>query len=222
MWALWKERNARIFHNLSCSPQQIHDLILLRLCWWIRGWNDPFPYSCNEVLQNPLCLKGISLARTKPPTINALNVSWSPPSHLSLKWNTDASYDPLCNLSAIGGVLRNNMGNFICLFSSPIPPLEINSAEVYAIYRAIKITLSSPEISSHHIIFESDSANAVRWCNDKAGGPWNLNFMLNFIRHAISSQLNAQVIHKGRSSNAVADSLAKQGLRRENEFIAWL
>ena len=96
--------------------------------------------------------------------------------------------------------------------------MEINSAEVFAIYRAIKISLSSEEIKSRQLTIESDSAIAVAWSNASNGGPWNLNF----IRNSIKAHLNVQIIHKGRSSNVVANSLAKQGLRRENEFLAWL
>ena len=56
IWSIWKERNSRIFRNISCSSAQIQDLIISRLCWWIKGWGSPFPYSCDEVIRNPHCL----------------------------------------------------------------------------------------------------------------------------------------------------------------------
>ena len=135
---------------------------------------------------------------------------------------TRESVDLRSNSSAIGGVLRNSAGNFMCLFSCPIPPIEINSAEVIAIYRAIPITLSSEQIKNHAIIIESDSANAVSWCNIANGGPWNLNFQMNFIRNAMKNLLSISIVHKKRSSNVVADSLAKKGLVRDSEFLAWI
>lgn len=170
-----------------------------------------------------MCLKWISKSKSKG-ALRKVNLSanWSPPPATTYKWNTDASLDPINHQSAIGGVLRNDQGNFLCVFSSPIPPMEINSAEVYAIFRAVKISLSNPRISSCSIILESDSFNAVKWCNSNQGGPWNLDFMLNFIRNSLHSKLKAKIIHKHRESNAVADVLAKQGLRRENEFLAWM
>ena len=114
--------------------------------------------------------------------------------------------------SAIG-VLRNDLDNFICLFSSPIPYIEINCAEVLAIRRAIAITLSSDEVSKNcKIILESDSSNAVSWCNSNSGGPWNLNYHLNFIGNAGKKCLNIAISLKSRSTNLVADSLVKQGL----------
>lgn len=62
---------------------------------------------------------------------------------------------------AIGGVLRNQDGNVICLFSSPIPNVEINHAEILAIYRAIRIFRSYERLHSFHLIVESDSFNVV-------------------------------------------------------------
>lgn len=164
-----------MFSNVGYSSKQIQELVILRLCWWLRGWNDNFPYSFTEVLQNPLCLKwSANVKIMQMRSVITSNPQLSPPSHLSLKWNTDASYDPICHLSVIGGVLQNDVGVFIDLFSCPVPPMEINPAEVYAIYRAVKISTSSPIICHHPIIFESDSANTVKWSNSKERGPWNL------------------------------------------------
>lgn len=56
---------------------------------------------------------------------------------------------------------------FLCLFSSPIPCMEINLAEVFAIHRAIKIYQNSNVINGRDLIIESDSANAVNWCTNK-------------------------------------------------------
>lgn len=49
-----------------------------------------------------------------------------------------------------------------------------------------------------------------------------MNHHLNFIRNARKKHLCISIIHKGRSANSVADSLAKQGLHRLEELIAWI
>lgn len=100
--------------------------------------------------------------------------------------------------------------------------MEINLAEVYAIHRAIKISQSCTNIMSHNLIIESDSANAVKWCTSKDGGPWNIHFILNFIRNSSSADSSVEIIHKSRAANAVTDCLAKQGLSRADDFIAWV
>ena len=140
----------------------------------------------------------------------------------TLKWNVDASYNPNLKRSAIGGVLRNNKGEFLCVFSCPIPPMEINAAEVLAIHRSIQISLNCERFKSLPIKIESDSHNAVHWCSLPKGGPWHLNFILNFIRSAQSRGLHISINHRLRGSNIVADTLAKQGLHRSSDFVAWL
>ncbi|XP_048495855.1 uncharacterized protein LOC125495243 [Beta vulgaris subsp. vulgaris] len=223
IWTVWKERNHRIFRESSSSFEDLHDLILLRLGWWIRGWDVGFPYSPTEIQRNPHCLKGNVDERMARSAISKPSyMPWSPPMHGVLKWNVDASVMELSASSAVGGILRDHQGKFMCLFSSPIPFIEINCAEILAIHRAISISINSEITKQSTLLLESDSANAVMWCNSEYGGPWNMNHQLNFIRHARRIVLNISIIHKGRSSNFVADSLAKQGSHRRSEFIAWM
>nr|CCA65974.1 hypothetical protein [Beta vulgaris subsp. vulgaris] len=221
VWSVWKERNDRIFNNKNTSIKDIRDMVLLRLGWWISGWSEKFPYSPLDIQRNPSCLRweeNRCIVDCSPASVT----TWQAPGCSSIKWNVDASVDPRTSCSAIGRVLRNQHGNFMCLFSSPIPPMEINCAEVLAIHRAISISLASDSIKDAKIILESDSANAVSWCNGEEGGPWNMSHHLNFIRNARNKFLDVTISHKGRGSNMVADALAKQGLRRQDEFIAWL
>ncbi|XP_048495896.1 uncharacterized protein LOC125495273 [Beta vulgaris subsp. vulgaris] len=141
LWTIWRERNARNFNEVFSSISQLKDLILLRLSWWIKGWGVPFPYNSADILRNPYCLlwrPSLAGPRGLSPILNS--DSWSPPPPDSLKWNVDASLHPFRFKSAIGGVLRDHFGNFICLFSSPIPTMDINNAEILAIHRAIKFT----------------------------------------------------------------------------------
>lgn len=116
---------------------------------------------------------------------------------------------------AIGGILRDQHGKFICMFPSPIPFMEINNAEILAIHRAIKITSSCSRVPKVHLIVESDSKNVVQWCKNKDRRPWNLNFIINFIRGESKKVPGISIIYKGRDSNMVA----KQGLSKE--FLAW-
>ena len=221
-WSLWKERNHRVFTENSSTIKDLKDLVLLRLGWWISGWKDEFPYSPTDIVRNPACL----LWSSKPKLNGAVSISksvelWSPPPPDVIKWNVDASFDEKLDHAAVGGVLRSDKGLFMALFSSPIPKMEINSAEVFAIMRAIMISLSCDKTKNQRIIIESDSMNAVKWCLEEEGGPWNISFQLNFIRNARRKWLNLSIIHRGRESNNVADCMAKQGLRRDAEFLAW-
>lgn len=99
-----------------------------------------FPYIPNEVLQNPLCLRTSPLSPAAP-SIKKLQpvLLWSPPSQSCVEWNVNASLNTSLQKSATGRVLRDHDGKLICIFSSPIPCVEINHAEVLAVHRAIKL-----------------------------------------------------------------------------------
>lgn len=223
LWSIWKERNKRVFSNTASSIKDMKELVLLRLGWWISGWKEKFPYSPCDIMRNPASLQWRGNQMTDSHKLSSKeDIIWQPPSSHVFKWNVDASVQPFGSRSAIGGVLRNQKGNFRCLFSSPIPYMEINCAEILAIHKAIMISLSSDMVKGAKLILESDSANAVLWSNDDKGGPWNMNFHLNFIRNARKNGLDITIVHRGRGANYVADSLAKQGLLRREEFIAWL
>ena len=223
VWSIWKERNARCFNQKSLHPSQIHELILLRLGWWISGWNFSFPYSSADIVRNPKCLMWFpSKVSAAPCSLEDRHPSWIPPPTSKLKWNVDASLGELGTRVAIGGVLRDSNGHFKCLFSSPIPVMDINHAEVLAIHRALKIFTASQHNGNKDLIIESDSMNAVKWCLGEKEGPWNLAFRINFIRNILLASNGITLIYKGRETNYVADSLAKQGLTRLDEFVAWL
>lgn len=121
LWSIWKERNARVFSNLSTPVNDVKSMILLKLSWWIKAWEKNFPYSSEQVIRNPCCLKWKTTAHTslKPQKVP---INWLAPKQNILKWNVDASFHPQTSRAAIGGVLRNEKGDFLCLFSCPIPP----------------------------------------------------------------------------------------------------
>ncbi|XP_010670879.1 uncharacterized protein LOC104887825 [Beta vulgaris subsp. vulgaris] len=205
------------------SGEQVKNMILLRVGWWIKGWNVQFPYSPDEISRNPQCLRWVEskAKRTLLPLDPSASI-WSPPPENWLKWNVDASLHPHLMRTSIGGVLRDHNGKFICLFSSPIPFMEINTAEIFAIHKAMKICKDFNHLHGKKFIVESDSKNAVAWCKEKFGGPWNIQFILNYIRNISSPELQFEICHRGRSSNSVSDGLAKLGLSRQDDFLAWL
>ena len=128
----------------------------------------------------------------------------SPPSSTTLKWNVDASMKISNSKASIGGVLRDHHGKFIYLFSSLIPFMEINHAEIFATHRALKISLTMENARNSKLIVESDSANAVSWCTGENNGPWNLTFIINFIGNLRKEGLGGGIVHKNRESNVVA------------------
>lgn len=130
-----------MFEGIASSIESLKDLIILRLSWWIKGWGDPFLYCSNEIFRNPSCLKWGLLAKLSPGAAScSVSDQWCPPPSGSLKWNVDASSKPSYSSTAIGGVLRDHTGKFLCVFSRPVPFMDINQAEVLAIHRALQIS----------------------------------------------------------------------------------
>lgn len=72
------------------------------------------------------------------------------------------------------------------------------------------------------IIIESDSTDAVSWASSNNKHPWVLDHVhssiVNFSK--ISPSLHFQ--HVLCETNWIAESLAKQGVCRQEDFIAWL
>lgn len=117
IWTLWKEHNSRIFNNFMSSMDELQEFVLLRLSWWIKGWNCSFPYSSMDFIREPSCLLWNAQARHASPS---LPQAWLPPIGDGLKWNIYASFDSSLHRAAVGGVLRKTNGIFICIFSTPL------------------------------------------------------------------------------------------------------
>lgn len=140
VWDLWKERNERIFEEGQHSIKEISELILLRLGWWLKAWCDDFPYSPQNICCNPDLIKWKSGRKAVAVTAKSKDDRWMPPTAGRIKWNVDASRSGEEGIAAIGGVLRDGEGNFKCIFSSRVGVVEIISAEVLAIKRALELS----------------------------------------------------------------------------------
>lgn len=66
---------------------------------------------------------------------------------------------------------------------------------------------------------ESDLSHAIAWVSNRMMSPWKFYFHLNEIRD-LSSSLNVVLCHEVRSSNSMADVLAKQGHDRKSSWVA--
>lgn len=180
--------------------------------WWIKAWEEDFPYSPEEIVRVPQCLqiyqpkKGVKAEAKKGES------RWEAPEKGYLKWNVDASIQGEEGRGGIGGVPRDWEGNFRCLFSMPIGRNDINTAEVLAIQKAIEVSKMKEWVNHLNMIIESDSQNAVTWCNTDEGRPWNVSFALNQIRSWRRGTMGVEIRHQGRETNGVADTMAKQGV----------
>ena len=82
--------------------------------------------------------------------------------------------------AVIGGVLRDCMAATKVVFSRAIGVADSNVAELLAVREALRIFAASKWVSSHKLIIESDSSNAIKWVRHPQDAPWA---MKNYISH---------------------------------------
>ena len=157
---------------------------------------------------------------SKPTRITS---GWQPPPLGDLKWNVDGSSLGKPGLAGAGGVLRNHAGLVKCLFSIPCGIIDSNLAEVIAIRKALQLSTLNPDLLNVNITIESDSTNAVAWINHNLeSSPWKMHTELCLIENLLAAHQHTSIVHSFRENNFMADALAKQGLHRDSDFIAWL
>ena len=124
-------------------------------------------------------------------------------------------------LSGIGGALRNHQGHLLGIFSLPVGTLDSNIAELRAVVKAIKLSATNHLLHHKHIIIESDSANVISWMHNPENRPWMHKELFSTVQRLTRLFGSITFSHVSRESNSLADCMAKQGVRRSSDFIAW-
>lgn len=76
--------------------------------------------------------------------------------------------------SGVGGILRDEHGNSLILFSNSTGNFDSNRAELLAVKEAVLIYASSRWCSSHPLLLECDNGNVVKWISNPQMVPWRL------------------------------------------------
>ncbi|KAK3219403.1 hypothetical protein Dsin_013373 [Dipteronia sinensis] len=103
--------------------------------------------------------------------------------------------------------------------SEPITVILENLKTCCIDVKACALCVSKPSLVGKRIIISSDSSMAVSWVNDKDFGNFCLWDKIAEIRDMLWILGNTSVSHCLRSSNEVADSLAKNGSLMEGESV---
>lgn len=212
-WSIWLGRNDLIFQDKEFNLEQIWDLHISRIAWWIKAWWRECPYSCSDFLLNFVEI------RLKPPKIRSRSNHWTPPPAGSLKFNVDGSSHGMPGRSGIGGILKDSERQTRGIFSKATGDLWAYEAEVKAILHAL---MFCHQFQLRHILIESDSALAVGWVNNKVNRPWKVIQDLNLIDSLCVEVDCLGISHIFRESNHLADYLAKTGCSRQTEIWAML
>jgi len=216
-WSLWLYHNDVIFKQTTSNYDTLFILILTHLCLWIKAIEPDFSYSASDLIRS-----AEGLLRWTNYKKQRVVVVWSPPITNSFKWNVDGSSLGKSGPSGIGGVLRNHNGILLGIFSLSVGILDSNVAELKAVVKAIELSASNCRLHHKHIIIECDSATVIRWMNNPHNRPWLHHNLFSSIQRLASCFGSLTFTHSLREINHMADHMAKQGVFRNTEFVAWL
>ncbi|KAL4347296.1 hypothetical protein GQ457_17G024020 [Hibiscus cannabinus] len=132
-----------------------------------------------------------------------------PPPCGVLKFNVDGSTRGKPGPASCGGVLRDDHGQILALFSGPLGVLESNDAEIRAICHALLLL---------RVFIESDSLVAVSWVLEYERRPWTLWSWFRQIDFICTELVRVCFQHLYREANSLADALAKGGVERLSWF----
>lgn len=205
--SLWLKRNQAIFKDKAVCYQEVWDLHLMRIYWWIKGVWKECPYNldrfhrdfCNISFKKPICKQRL--------------MSWIPPNIGTLKFNADRASQGNSGPCGVGGVLRDYRNMILGFFSINMGHGWAFEAEVRAILKAL---IFCQQYNLKEIIIESDSTTAVGWVSIKSNRPWKLLNELNQIDFLMLEVRCLGVFHIYREANSSADKLAKADCNRTN------
>ncbi|XP_057432300.1 uncharacterized protein LOC130725057 [Lotus japonicus] len=209
VWSLWVGRNDLVFRDKVFNREEVWDMHVMRIGWWVKAkWKD-CPYNTEQFNAN------FCNIRMKMSAVSVRTTTWQPPTLGTLKFNVDGASQGNPGPSGLGGVLRDHQNRVFGYFS-------INSgfgwafeAEVRAILKALQFC---QEFMVYEVYIESDSTAAVGWINSKLNRPWKLLNELNQIDFLLELTKCSKVSHIYREANETADSLAKVGCNRSNSL----
>lgn len=111
--SLWNQINRVVFDRAETDWELFSYLVKLRLGFWLKGYDHKCPFNPGEVASKLECVR---LWRTRKEPRPA--IAWCPPPLNNLKWNVDGSSNGKPGAAGIGGVLRDDQGFVIAMFSS--------------------------------------------------------------------------------------------------------
>ncbi|OMO53991.1 reverse transcriptase [Corchorus capsularis] len=138
------------------AASDLLELIKIRLARWSKAKWPGMQYTVDNFVREPQFVSA-PVAKKK----SCFSSMWSKPLKGCLKFNVDGSAYGKPGPAGIGGILRDEAGNSLVVFSKSIGVADSNYAEFVAIREAFIIFSASKWCDSHFLIVESDSENAV-------------------------------------------------------------
>jgi ribonuclease HI len=231
LWAIWKERNQRIFNSNSSSSSNTWERIkrFIRETILSKDWAQE-DTQCK--IEEERILEGWNLRgcmQTQGKVIRKTNSSpsvWSPPPSGFIKLNFDGASRGNPGPAGFGAVLRDHAGQIIHLAAGFLGENSNNVAELTSLLRGLQIAVQH---QLHWLIIEGDSQVIIQLVSKILHGmppgrispSWRLSGLLEDFGEFIHPHLTLIPSHIRREANKVADHLANTGIDSKADLIHW-
>ena len=118
-------------------------------------------------------------------------------------------------------MLRDHLGKILCVFAAHLGTKDVLLTELLAILRACELFGSCQELNQRPLTIISDSLTAVKWIQGCFAKINSHDQTIKDIRFWLGSFSSAVVEFRPRSTNSLADTLAKKGLDPYVEVLSW-
>lgn len=122
--------------------------------------------------------------------------------------NTDGAVHPVSGLSAAGGVIRDNKGEWILGYNRFLGECSIATAELWGVLDGLLILQKQ---GYDEVIIQSDNIENVISINDNKMGD-SKNSLIRRIQQVLAFEKKWSLNYAPRDTNRVADALAKRAL----------
>jgi len=182
LWYIWKWRCAKCFRSNEGLPEDIGGFLVQKF---------------QEVLR---VLEKASI----------MGIRWEAPDKGWLVLNTDGAAREGMGLAGAGGIIRDNMGNWVIGFSENLGKCSAIKAEIRAVFRGLTV---AREQSVQKLWLQVDSKMVVSMLTNHTKGHPEYSNLLHHCQKLLNwSGWEVKVSHCFREPNQVADKLANMGI----------
>ncbi|XP_062007030.1 uncharacterized protein LOC133724342 [Rosa rugosa] len=196
IWALWKNRNSKLWSNTAQSAQAI----MLSSFTWHGNYLSAQKVQLQDSVVKP-------------------NKHWAPPSQNRVKINVDGAFLPSQNIGGMGGVIRREDGSFVACFAKPV---NFSSSPKQVELLAIKFGIDLlQQLNLQYVLVESDCQVAIK---EVYSDDFDLSEDANILEDIQQGKNVVQAvgfIFAPRTANTVAHKLAVVALESNTDKV-WI